>query len=199
MNKQEFLSALEKGLHGLPKNDVAERLSFYSEIIDDRIEEGLAEEDAIREIGDVNTIINQFISEIPIGKLAKEKIKSRRRLSAWETVLLILGSPIWLSLLIAAFAVVLALYVSLWAVLVSLWAVFVALVGCAFGGVFAGSLFFVAENKIAGIVTIGAGLACAGLSVFFFYVCKAATKGTLLLTKKIVLRLKNKLIVREEV
>lgn len=198
MNKQEFLSALEKGLHGLPKNDVAERLSFYSEMIDDRIEEGIAEEDAIREIGDVNAIINQFISEIPIGKLAKEKIKSRRQLSAWETVLLILGSPIWLSLLIAAFAVVLALYVSLWAVLVSLWAVFVALVGCAFGGFFAGGMFFATENKIAGIVTISTALVCAGLSVFFFYFCKATTKGTILLTKKIILSIKNKLIVREE-
>ena len=198
MNKQEFLSALEKGLRGLPPSDVAEQLSFYEEMIDDRMEDGIAEEDAIREIGDVKKIVNQFITEIPIGKLAKEKIKSRRRLNAWEFVLLILGSPIWLSLLIAVFAVILALYVSVWEVLISLWAVFGALVGCAFGGVFAGVMFFVTENKFAGIVTIGAGLVCAGLSVFFFYFCKAATKWTLLLTKKIVLSIKNKLIVREE-
>ncbi|MBR5538496.1 MAG: hypothetical protein IKU61_01205 [Clostridia bacterium] len=47
MNKQEFLEELRKGLSGLPKEDVRERLNFYGEIIDDRIEEGLTEEEAV--------------------------------------------------------------------------------------------------------------------------------------------------------
>jgi hypothetical protein len=41
MNKQEFLTALKKALSPLSKADLEERLSFYSEMIDDRIEEGL--------------------------------------------------------------------------------------------------------------------------------------------------------------
>ena len=89
MNKQEFLMRLSKGLSGLPKDDVEERLSFYSEMIDDRIEDGLSEDAAVSEIGDVDKIISQIIRETPITKLAKEKFKPSRALRAWEIVLLV--------------------------------------------------------------------------------------------------------------
>ena len=46
MSKQEFLDQLRARLSGLPRQDVIERLNFYSEMIDDRMEEGLSEEDA---------------------------------------------------------------------------------------------------------------------------------------------------------
>ena len=37
MNKQEFLTQLRQGLSGLPQDDIEKRLTFYSEMIDDRI------------------------------------------------------------------------------------------------------------------------------------------------------------------
>ena len=48
MTKSEFLSALENRLSGLPKDDVQKSIDYYSEIIDDRMEEGLTEEEAVR-------------------------------------------------------------------------------------------------------------------------------------------------------
>ena len=42
MNKQEFLDALQGGLSGLPKEDLQRILDFYSEIIDDCVEDGLS-------------------------------------------------------------------------------------------------------------------------------------------------------------
>ena len=53
MDKQEFLSKLRAKLFGLPQKELEERLSFYSEMIDDRIEEGLSEETAVKELGTV--------------------------------------------------------------------------------------------------------------------------------------------------
>ena len=47
MTKFEFLEELRNGLNGLPKNEIEERISFYSEIIDDYIEDGLSEEHAV--------------------------------------------------------------------------------------------------------------------------------------------------------
>ena len=47
MNKQEFLDALRERLSGLPSREVEDRLGFYGEIIDDRIEEGISEHDAV--------------------------------------------------------------------------------------------------------------------------------------------------------
>ena len=41
MNKKDFLARLREGLSGLPQDDVAERLTFYAEMIDDKVEDGL--------------------------------------------------------------------------------------------------------------------------------------------------------------
>lgn len=191
MNKQDFIDNLRARLSGLPKDDVEERLDFYSEMIEDRIEEGLSEDEAVSAVGSPHEVASQILSEIPLSKIVKEKIKTKRNLHAWEIVLLAVGSPIWLSLLIVAFAVILSLYAVIWSVIVSLWAVFASLIGCAFGGVAAGVIFFIMGNVFSGIATIGAAFVCAGLSIFMFFGCRAATMGAALLTKKIVLGIKN--------
>lgn len=198
MNKQDFIAGLREKLSGLPKQDVEERLTFYSEIIDDRVEEGLSEEEAVREIGSVDAVASQIVAEIPLLKLAKNKIKPKRQLKAWEIVLLALGSPIWLSLAFSAFAVILSLYVVLWSAIISLWAIFGSFVGCTLGGVIAGIGFTLAGNGLAGIATIGTSLLCAGLSMFLFSGCLSATKGILLFTKKIASGIKNWFIKKEE-
>ena len=56
MNKQEFLDRLRKGLSGLPQAEREERLLFYSEMIDDRMEEGLTEEEAVAALGSLEEI-----------------------------------------------------------------------------------------------------------------------------------------------
>ena len=56
MNKQEFLSLLKQKLSKLPKQEIKERITFYSEMIDDRVEEGLSEEEAVLEIGNIDEI-----------------------------------------------------------------------------------------------------------------------------------------------
>ena len=197
MNKQEFLAQLGKGLSGLPKAELDERLMFYGEMIDDRMEDGVPEETAVCEIGSVDELVSQIIAEIPLGKLVKEKISPKRKLKAWEIVLLVLGSPIWLSLLLAAVAVILSLYVVLWSVIAVLWAVWIALAAGGLAGMAAGIYFAAGGNGLTGIAVIGAGIVCAGLSVFMFFGCKAATKGLLNLTKILAIRMKNCFIKKE--
>lgn len=114
-----------------------------------------------------------------------------RKLHAWEIVLLVLGSPIWLSLLVAAIAVVIFVYISLWSIIISLWAIFGSIVACAFAGILCGIVFAIVGYGITGVAMIAAGLILAGLSIFLFYGCKLATTGTVLLTKKIFRRLKK--------
>jgi len=197
MSKQEFLAKLRKGLSGLPQDDIDERLTFYSEMIDDQIEEGLSEEEAVLAVGTIDEIVTQVVAETPLAKIAKEQVKSKRSLKAWEIVLLVLGSPIWLSLLIAAVAVVLSFYISLWAVVISLWAVFASLAACSIGGVLACVVFTVGGNGTSGFVMLAAGIVCAGLAIFMFYGCKAAIDGTLILTKKTAIWIKNCFIKKE--
>ena len=198
MSKQEFLAQLRKGISGLPQDDIEERLTFYGEMIEDRIEEGLSEEQAVSAVGSVDAIVAQVIEDTPLAKIAKERMKAKRQVKAWEIVLMALGSPVWFSLGVAAIAVIFSLYASLWSVIISLWAVFGSLIGCSVGGIVAGVVFAVGGNGLTGIAVIGAGIVCAGLSVFMFCGCKAATKGILILTKKLVEWLKNRLIKKEE-
>ena len=197
MTKLEFLLALQEQLSALPKNEVKEQLAFYDEMIDDRIEDGLSEEEAVAAVGSVEELAAQIIADIPLNKIAKEKMKTKRKLSVWEIVLLVLGSPIWLSLLIAAFAVALSVYVVLWSVVISLWAVDVSLWACALAGI-VGMAFAFGGNVLTGIAMLAAGLVCAGLAIFLLYGCKLATTGTILLTEKVVLGVKNWFIKKEE-
>lgn len=199
MNKQEFLTQLRKGLSGLPQNDIDERIVFYSEMIDDRIEEGLFEEEAVAQVGSVDEIVAQIIAETPFTKIAKERIKPKRQLKTWEIVLLALGSPIWFSLAIAAISVVFSLYVSLWSVVISFWAVFVSLAACSVGGLVASAILAILGKGLAGVAMFSAGLICGGLSIFTFFGCKAATKGVIILTEKIAVGIKNCFIKKEEV
>lgn len=199
MSKQEFLTQLRKGLSGLPQDDIEERLTFYSEIIDDRIEEGLSEEKAVSAVGSVSEIIQQTVADIPLSKIAKERIKPKRRLSVGEIILLALGSPIWLSLGIAAVSVICSLYISLWAVIISLWAVFVSIAAGAIAGLLACVVFVAGGNGASGVAMLAAGIICAGLSIFMFYGCKAATNGILILTKKMGIWIKNCFISKEKV
>jgi len=121
MTKREFLSSLRAYLAHLPQAEADERIRFYAEMIDDRMEEGLSEEEAVAAVGTAEEVAAQIAEDIPFAKIAKECIKPKRRLAAWEIVLLVLGAPIWLSLFVAALAVVLSLYVSLWAIVIALW------------------------------------------------------------------------------
>ena len=177
MTKYEFVTTLTHRLSHLPREAVEERVNFYIESIEDRIEDGVPEEEAVAAVGSPEEIAAQIMGELPRPAFEVPRKEQKRRPSAVETVLLILGAPIWLSLLIAAFAVVLSVYISLWAVIISLWAIYASFVGCAFGGIVGGA-FLAFTNGASGVFLIGAGLFCAGASVLLFHGCKAATKGT---------------------
>lgn len=198
MTKKEFLDELAKGIAGIPDEDITRSLEFYSEMIDDRMEEGKSEEEAVAEIGTVKDAVSQILAEIPITKLIKEKVKKKRKLGTLEIVLLILGAPIWLSLLVAAFAVILSVYISVWAVIISLWAVFASLGACTLGGIAAGVIFVCTDKLFSGLAMLAASLILAGLTIFGFFGCKIATKSILILTKKIVVAIKNLFVVKEE-
>lgn len=194
MTKNEFLAALHEKLSCLPAGEAEERIAFYGEMIDDRMDEGLSEEEAVAEIGTAEEIAAQIIADMPSAEeiadmppavVIKEDPKPGRRMRAWEVVLLILGSPLWISLLAAALAVMISFIAVVWALVVSLWAVFAGLVGCAFGGIVGAAAFALQGYAATGAASAGAALFCAGMAILTFFVCKGASQGAFRLTKKI--------------
>lgn len=199
MNKREFLEQLKKELSGLPQSDIEDRLTFYGEMIDDRTEEGMTESEAVSGVGTVKEVAAQILSDIPLGKLVKEKVKPNRTLKAWEIVLLILGSPVWLSLLISACAVIIAVYAAIWSVAAALWSADVSFAAGSLGAAVSAVLFAAQGDGIAGTFMLAAVLFLAGLSIFLFFGCRAATKGIISLTGKIALGIKTMFVGKEKV
>lgn len=191
MTREAFKRALAAGLSGLPARDIEERVNFYCEMIDDRMEEGLSEEAAVGELGPLSDIVSEIIAQTPLFYIVKDKVKPKRRLGTWEIVLLVVGAPLWLSLFAAAFAVMLSLYAVLWSLVVCVWAVFASLAACAPASALLGISLACGGHLPAGIAAFGVGLACAGLSLFWLLACNAATSGVLRLTGKIALGIKK--------
>ena len=194
MNKQDFLDALRDKLSNLPKKDVAEKVSFYSEMIDDKMEEGASEEDAIADIGSVDDIYEQFVKELPLFRIIKDRIKPKRKLSGGKIAIIASTSVIWIPLLIAAISIIISLCAVLWSLVISAWAVLLALALSAPVGIVAGILSIFAGNISHAILLIGAGLICAGLAIFAYFGTLYATGGSITLTKKIVMGIKNLII-----
>ena len=191
MKKEEFLNRLRIKLDGLPKQEIDERVEFYSEMIADRIEEGLSEEEAVAKIGSAEELAWGIISETPSISISEMKTKSKKKIGASEIILLAVGSPIWLSLLIAAGAVVFSVYVAAWSAVIALWAFGGAFVGCAVGSVFLCGLYAYLGNISLSIFVLGAAFVLTGLAIFWFYLCKILTKVVAELAKKSVGVLKN--------
>ncbi len=185
MTKIQFMLALDKKLSGLAESEIEERLTFYSEMIDDRMEEGLTEEEAVAAIGDIDEIAKGIMSESAQMKSEAERKleeKPKRKLAGWEIALLILGIPVWVPLVCAAFVVGLSLYASAWAIMISLWACFVTLAVVSPYLLVLGLIQIIGSQAITGIAIIGSALVSAGLTVFAFYGCLSLSKLMIRLT-----------------
>lgn len=191
MTKQTFLAELSEKLSDLPKEDLREQLSFYSEMIDDLKEEGFSEEETFQKIGSADEVAERVISEYRFSESAPETAKPNRRVRPWVIVLLAVGSPIWLSLLIAALSVALSLYITLWSLIISFWAVVLAIAGCSAYGIASAAVFAFQGDFPRCIAMLGMGIFGIGCSILLFLGCVAASRGVVRLTVKIVLGIKN--------
>ena len=177
MDKKEFLSALEARLAGLPEADRQSSLDFYAEMLDDLMEGGMTEQEAVASLGSVDAIAQEILMDTPLPKLIKAKMKPKRRMRAWEIVLIAVGSPVWFPVLIALFAVALSLYITLWAVVLSLYAADLAFAISAPAGIIAAIALFVSGKPAAALLFLGAGLVLAGLTVLWLLLCNLTAKG----------------------
>ena len=197
MRKEEFISKLRKKLSGMPKKEIEDRLNFYSEMIDDKIEEGILEDDAVSSLGSIDSIAEQIISDIPFSKIAKERMTQKRRFKTWEIVLIAVGSPIWFSLLVALFSVVISLFAVVFALEVSLWAIILSFALSSPCAILMGIINVFTNNGPIGLLYVSLGLILASISIALFLALKPTFKGGISFMKKIALWVK-KLFVKKE-
>ena len=197
MHKQEFLDALRAALSGLPPEESERTLAFYEESINDRIEDGATEAEAVAAMGSVQDAAAQCLSVVSLPKLVREKVRPRRKLRAWEIVLLVLGAPAWVPLAAAAVILLLAVYLVIWSIVVTLFALELSFVLLAFSGVFGAVYFGVQHLPSQSLLSLGAAFICAGIAVFGFFLCNASIKGSVFAGKRFALGVKRMFVGKE--
>ncbi len=201
MNKQEFLQQLKSELREYPNEEIMKSAGYYSEMIEDRIEDGMKEEEAVDSIGSIDVIVKQIKYEMPITTLVKGKVKEKtkdKRTPAWAVVLLIIGSPLWIGILALVLGLLVMVYALVWMADVLLWMA-VVLLGL---GVFCGIAGFVASLAKAAVgsafIYLGGACLCGGIGIFLFFATVAVSKGILKGTKRFFLKLKQMIVGNEK-
>lgn len=160
MNRKTFLRRLNRRLSALPAAERSRSTAYYAEMIDDRIEAGVAEEEAVAQLGDVNEIAAQILQE--------SGAEPRRRIGALEIALLVLGSPVWLTVLAALGVALLAIYIAIWSAIAAVFAVDISLAAAALAllaAIFSGF----AGPTAALLLSLGAALLLAGLAILGWF------------------------------
>ena len=183
MNKTEFLNQLQQGLSQLPEDEIRDHLEYYEEMISDRMEDGMTEQQALEALGDPRQAARQILAEMPLHTLVKTRIQPEKGWSGGAIALVILGAPLWVPLVIAAVSVVCSLYLTVWSLVLSLYAVVLSLgvggIAAVFGSIMAAVSGWGAAKTFMGL---GAGLlslalCCLGV-VAAWYVTLAMIRGT---------------------
>ncbi len=127
MRKNEFTSRLRACLHTLDASEKENVIDFYLEQIDDRIDDGMTEEEAVASLEAPEEIAANVLLSFPQVKQAQEPQRQevlpepKRKFSTAAIVLIVilavLTSFIWLPVILGLVTAVLGIYVGVWAVI----------------------------------------------------------------------------------
>ncbi len=167
MTRQQFLEGLRQELRGVPKQELEQTINYYSEIIADRMEEGMTEEQAVAKMEPMHVIAKRVAADFKGGTAPRAKM------TGLMIALIILGFPLWFPLLVTFVALLVVALTLVWVMVLVMWAVCL--------GLFSGGLAAIITLLTGGfhfglpvIGQIGLGMAAMGLSIFLFYGAKSA-------------------------
>lgn len=197
MNKQEYLARLRAALACLPEGEIEESVAFYTEMIDDRVADGLIEEEATAQLDDPKAAARAIIADLPVVPRTVVRTKQRNRALYWTLV--ILGSPLWLTLLLAAGMLVLAGLLTIWCLILGLWLLAAGLLAGGPLGIGVCLWALAVGQPAYGVFELGSGLLCFGLGLFCLHGAVAASKTLMQVSRQWIAKAKAPFVkVKEE-
>lgn len=191
MTKSIFIENLRVLLKSINEDERNKFISYYEEIFDDYMENGFTEEEVINKIGSPESIANSILEEQDSLNIKVPSFNSK----ILNIVLLILGFPLWGSLLLAVALIILSIYIIIFCVPFTTGVMSVSFFGAGLFGVIA-SLFLMFDGLALGIVQLGVCISLIGASILLgiitLYVSKKVMSITSKLTLKIVKSFKRK-------
>ena len=202
MRKDVFLETLQKRLSTFSEGERKAICDYYAEMIDDRIEEGMEEEAAVADLGELEQIVEENLANLPFSTLMKVKVKESRQKSGHKglwIVLAILGSPLWICLLLMVGLVWLSVYLCAGALLLCVYVFLGALLLCGAGGLVISWLFMFVRSLPVGICLLGMGLILAGVGCLLVQPVRALTRWAARGNRKLFRCIKSWLLPSREV
>lgn len=179
MDKRAFLERLQAALAGLPDAERERQLAYYEEMIDDRVEEGMSESEAIAALGPVDQLTQRVLRQTPPQRRADRVRRSGIPTAVW-VLLAVLLLPLWLPLLGLAGALVLGSFALLFGLIVAA-AGLVAGLGVGGVGAMIWALVSWDLSGMSVVFAIGAGLIAVGAALLLAlpaaYLIKALWRG----------------------
>lgn len=164
MSREEFIEQLKRNLSGLPESDLNEAIDYYSEYLSEVPDEKLSE--VIEKLGKPEYIANQIKSESGYGNPNVDNKNKKSSNLVFRIILVVVLSPIWLSLFIAYASLIISVIV----VIVSVYLVFPISFLCSVVSVIGTMTYGICFSLLYG----GIGLFSIGVSIMLF---KVAVKG----------------------
>ena len=158
MSKEEFLGSLNRLLKSLGKSEREKSLSYYNEIIDDYMEDGYTEEQAVEQIGNPGLIAQEILEE----QQSQMKAPMSRGTKVLVAVLLVLGFPLWGSLMLAGFCIVLSAVLLVLSAYIVIWCIPLCTGAASVAGLI---LSVVSMGGAAGVIQLGVGMLSAGIFI----------------------------------
>ena len=192
MRKFEFLEELKHRLSKLSDCEIEKTASFYAECIDDRIEEGMTEEEAVCALGSIDSIVKEILMDTPLPSLVQNKIKKSHNNSKNRTLwmaLAICGFPFWFIIGLFLLIMILTVYILIWSVVIVLFATVFSFAIVGIGGLVSGIVTCFTKGPAIGFSIIGFSIICIGLFLLLikplFWVYKQLMKLTEAFLRKI--------------
>lgn len=195
MNIEAYLEALGARLGQLPDAERAQRLDYYREMLEDGVEDGMSEAEAVARLGSAEALADQILREQPLAALMASRMRPRGGWSALTITLVVIAAPVWLPILLALAACLLSVYAAIWSVVAAL---FASAVGLMVGGVWAVTRVADAAGAAQLLMALGLGLVAAGLGTALFVGARASIRGMVALTVRVTRGVKSLLIRKED-
>lgn len=190
MNRAWFLSEIKNKMEQFPDFELQETLDYYNEIINDKIEGGMSEEEAIISLGNVDEIIKEMIYEMPLTSILNSKMKPKREFNIIQKFF------IGLALLIGPlpfFIVLFFVYLSIWAVIGSLYLMDFLMLLASLLSILGFGFHIFTGNWIQSVLSLGFFFILTGLSILTFYGVNFVSVYLVEISKKYVRWIKSKL------
>ena len=85
MNKKDFLDEVRTRLAGLSESDIQNALDFYVEAIDDHIDDGMTEDQAVSAVGTPEEVAEKILMDTPLPTLIKTQAQAMSQKQANTT------------------------------------------------------------------------------------------------------------------